>query len=212
MTAVWGPLGWMTLHSVSALYPEAPTPSEKQLVSTWIDLFRDTITCPTCKSHFTDMLATYRRKFPDLFDSRQAFMVFAFRAHNAVNRRLNKPVYGTVEDCMATLHAAIKTRSARDYRAAYLAHITRHWSGWRDVSGIAALRKIAEMNKIESSYFAPRDVNLRVTPAPDVVVLPRGVLESGAGEATPASAPPILPRFAPPTGFRISGNGIRLRR
>jgi hypothetical protein len=212
MTAVWGPLGWMTLHSVSALYPEAPTPSEKQLLATWLDLFRDTITCPSCRGHFTELLSTYRRKFPELLDSRQTFMVFAFRAHNAVNRRLNKPVYATVEECMATLQGAIKTRTARDYRGAYLLHITRHWSGWRDVTGITALRKIAEMNKIESTYFAPRDINLQVTLAPDVVVLPRGVLESGPGEAAPTSAPPVLPRFAPPTGFRITGGGIRLRR
>lgn len=212
MTAVWGPLGWMTLHSVSALYPEAPSSSEKQLLATWLDLFRDTITCPSCRSHFTDMLATYRRKFPELLDSRQAFMVFAFRAHNTVNRRLNKPVYGSVEDCMATLHGALKTRSARDYRSAYLAHITRHWAGWRDITGITALRKIAEMNKIESTYFAPRDVNLQVTPAPDVVLLPRGVLESGSPEAVPAAAPPVLPRFAPPTGFKMTGGGFRLRR
>jgi hypothetical protein len=138
-------------------------------------------------------------------------MVFGFRAHNAVNQRLNKPIYGSVDDCMTTLKSNLKARTALEYRRAYSTHITRHWSGWRDITGITALRKIAEMNKIETSYFATRDGNLQVTVASDVVVLPRGVLDSGPTEATTAP-PQLLPRFAPPTGFRITGGGIRLRR
>jgi hypothetical protein len=211
MTAVWGPLGWMTLHSVTTLYPETPTPTEKQLLSTWLDLFRDTITCPSCRDHFTKLLAAYRQKFPDLLDSRRSFLLFGFRAHNAVNQRLNKPVYGTIEDCMATLQSNFKTRTALEYRRAYSTHITRHWSGWRDITGISALRKIAEMNKIETSYFALRDGPLQTALAPDVVLLPRGVLEAAPVDASPAP-PQMLSRFAPPTGFRITGGGIRLRR
>jgi hypothetical protein len=38
MTAVWGPLGWMTLHSVSTMYPEQPTQAEKTLMTTWLRL------------------------------------------------------------------------------------------------------------------------------------------------------------------------------
>lgn len=197
---------------MTALYPQAPTPAEKQLVSTWLDLFQDTITCPSCRAHFTTLLASYRRVFPGMLDSRQSFMIFGFRAHNIVNRRLNKPLYGSVEDCMATLTSNLKTRSAVEYRRAYLSHITRHWTGWRDITGITALRKIAEMNKIETTYCAPRDTNLAVTVAPDVVILPRGVLDAAAEDRVGPQLQPVLPRFAPPTGFRITGGGIRLRR
>jgi hypothetical protein len=211
MTAIWGPLGWMTLHSVATSYPETPTTGEQTLMSEWVNMFRDTITCPTCRDHFASMLANYRQMFPNMFSSRQTFAVFTFRAHNAVNRRLNKPVYGDMEACMNILINNVKNRSARDYRISYLNHITRHWRAFRDASGITALRKIAEMNKIEAEYLGPRDNNFTATLQRDVVVLPRDALERRAAEE-PTSRISMNPRLAPPTGFRLTSGGIRLRR
>jgi hypothetical protein len=207
MTTIWGPMGWMTLHSMATLYPEAPTPGERDLMSMWIDMFRDTITCPSCREHFTQLLASYKQTFPNFLTSRQTFAVFSFRAHNAVNRRLNKPIQGTVDACMGVLTAAIKTRSAGEYRRAYLAHISRHWRTYRDIAGIAALRKIGEMNKIEAEYCISRDTNFGVTIDPDIVVLPRDVLEKSASEQ------PTRPVVrAPMQGFRLTAGGIRIRR
>jgi hypothetical protein len=208
MTAVWGPLGWMTLHSVATIYPTQPTRGEQQLMNTWLDMFRDTITCPSCRDHFTSMLATYRQTFPNMLASRQNFAMFTFRAHNAVNRRLSKPVYMDLEACMNQLKNNIKTRSARDYRVSYLAHITRHWSIFRDASGIAALRKIQEMSKIEGDYFTPRDTNFAVELTADVVVLPQDALERN-----PLQERPTRPTLRPPKqGFRLTAGGLRIRR
>jgi hypothetical protein len=207
MTSIWGPMGWMTLHSVATLYPENPSSEERELMNQWIDMFRDTITCPSCREHFTGLLATYRQVFPNFLLSRQTFSVFSFRAHNAVNRRLQKPIHGTVEDCMAILTTNVKTRSAAEYRRAYLSHITRHWKTYQDISGISALRKIAQMNKIESEYCIARDSNFVVTLAPDTAVLPYGVIEKAPQES------PVRASFRAPTReFRLAVGGIRIRR
>lgn len=167
MTSVWGPLGWMTLHSVATSYPEVPTLAEKQLMSSWLDMFRDTITCPYCRDHFTSLLANYRVMFPDMLSSRNNFALFSFRAHNDVNRRLKKPVYANISDCMTTLQKNVQTRTAQSYRLAYLNHIQRYFTTLRDAAGIAALRKIGEMNKIEIQYIASHDTQF-------AVVLPDG--------------------------------------
>ena len=209
MTAVWGPLGWMTLHSVATIYPESPTLSERQLMTSFLDMFRDTITCVHCKEHFTQMLDNYRRTFPNMLESRHEFVIFSFRAHNAVNRRLNKPIQGTVSECMGTLQNNIKSRSARDYRNAYFAHIGRYWSTLRDVTGIVALRKIQEMKKIEYEYLSSRDTNFQVEIRADVTVLPRDVLDRDPQEIR--SPQLVLPRNNVRAGFRITANGIRLR-
>lgn len=211
MTAIWGPLGWMTLHSVAMCYPETPTAAEKELMRSWLDMFRDTITCPSCRGHFTTMMAAYRTSFATMLNSRHDLAMFTFRAHNAVNRRLKKPVYSTVDECMATLKNNIKTRSARDYRVSYINHATRHWRTFQDITGITALKKLNEMKKIETDYFTPRDTNLNVTLRSDVVVLPQDVME-------PKSEPEPRVSFrlsAPPPGagggFRITSAGLRLR-
>lgn len=208
MTSVWGPLGWMTLHSMASLYPDEPTPSEKALMNTWLDLFAGTITCPSCKEHFQEMLGAYRFRFPQMLESRAAFLMFTFRAHNSVNHRLTKPIYSSVAACFEVLQNNIKTRTATQYRQAYYAHITRHWKIMQDASGIAALRKIAEMNKIESSYAAVRsdDFSERI---------PEGLTTIGNIQAVPdAGQPkPMMPSAPPPTQkLGIAGGRFRLRR
>ena len=211
MTAIWGPLGWMTLHSVAMCYPETPTAAEKELMRSWLDMFRDTITCPSCRGHFTTMLATYRASFSTMLNSRHDLAMFTFRAHNAVNRRLKKPVYSTVDECMATLKNNVKTRSARDYRVSYINHATRHWRIFQDIAGITALKKLNEMRKIETDYFTSRDTNLDVTLRADVVVLPQDVMEP---KSEPEPRHPFRLSAPPPGaggGFRITSAGLRLR-
>lgn len=202
----------MTLHSVSTLYPETPNATERQLLHSWLDMFRDTITCPHCKEHFATMLQNYRARFPTMLNSRQEFAMFVFRAHNTVNARLSKPVYKTLEECMIVLRANIQTRSPAEYRTAYLNHITRYWKMMQDVSGIVALKKIVEMRKIDGDYFAPRETRFQVALEDLGVVIPREWMEGGSSRT--AQSTPSL-RFGLTTsvraGFQMSGGRIRLR-
>ena len=211
MTAVWGPLGWMTLHSISTSYPIQPTSSEKQLMYSWLDMFRDTITCPYCKGHFTTMLGNYRVRFPNMLDSRQNFAMFAFRAHNTVNARLSKPVYATLNECMAILKKNIENRSAEDYRISYINHILRYWKTIQDITGIVAVKKVLEMKKIEIDYISRLDTKFDVELVNESVVIPRSWVENNVEESTPRQLP-IL-RFNSPTpkaGIQIKGGRIRL--
>ena len=210
MTAIWGPLGWMTLHSTAFAYPDNPTPTERDLMYSWLDMFRDTITCPSCREHFTQMLGNYRSQFPGMLQNRQEFVLFTFRAHNAVNRRLGKPLQNTVEQCMDTLRNNVKLNSAKGYRNAYLVHISRHWSIFRDVSGMIAIKKINEMRKIENDYVASRDKNFTIGILSGVVVLPQDMMVREPGQD--AIRRPVFPTTSGGrAGFRITSGGIRLR-
>jgi hypothetical protein len=213
MTSIWGPLGWMTLHSVSTSYPEKPTPSEKALVSSWLDMFRDTITCPHCKEHFGTMLQNYRMRFPNMLNSRQDFAMFAFRAHNAVNARLHKPIYGTLTECMNVLKANIKTRSASDYRISYINHITKYWRTIQDISGIVSLKKVNEMKKIEIDYFSSRDTKFEVELLDDNVVIPRNWVDNHVEAPRPMQTiqTQLASNANARAGFRIVGGRMRLR-
>lgn len=207
MTAIWGPLGWMTLHSVALSYSEVPTDSEKLLMSKWLDLFRDTITCVHCREHFTNMLAKYRNFNPTFLNSRQSLVIATFRMHNAVNKRLTKPIYNTVAECVSTLEQTFQHRPALDYRNAYLAHIINYWKSMQDVSGIVAVRKIQEMKKIEKEYFTSKSVSLNV--ADELVVLPPGILEKAQTTMTQG---PAIHTGGLRGGFQITRGGLRLRR
>jgi hypothetical protein len=200
----------MTLHSTAFAYSDNPSPSEKDLMYAWLDMFRDTITCPSCKGHFTTMLASYRAQFPNMLNSRHEFIMFTFRAHNSVNRRLNKPVYSSVDTSVATLRSMTATRPAREYRNAYLSHIARHWRIFQDISGIVALKKIQELRRIDNDYVTPRDQNFANTIRADTVVLPQTIMER-TGESQ-APRPIFLGSANASAGFRLTSTGFRLRR
>lgn len=174
-------------------------------MSSWLDLFKGTITCPSCQGHFIELLDAYRFRFPQMLESRASFLMFTFRAHNSVNHRLNKPIYSTVAACFDVLRNNVKNRPSAQYRQAYYAHITRHWKIMQDSNGIAALRKIAEMNKIEASYAAPRSDEF-------AEMIPEGLTTIGKIEKPPDAGEirPLRPA-APPPGLRVGILGGRLR-
>lgn len=208
MTAVWGPLGWMTLHSVATCYSETPTESEKALMNSWLGFFRDTITCSTCRDHFTEMLEKYRRAVPGFLSSRQEFVLATFRMHNTVNRRLSKPIYNSVEECMATLRQNVQYRSAQVYRTAYLDHIQNYWRTLRDAAGFAALRKIVEMRKIETNYILEKDTNFVVDIQSSTTVFPPGVLDK-MPESIQRAIPVAPVRNMEAPRMRLTANGFR---
>lgn len=206
MTSVWGPLGWMTLHSMASLYPDSPSEAERTLMTKWLTLFQETITCPSCRDHFANALTGYRVQFPGMMNSRQSFLIATFRLHNSVNRRLHKPVYMSVDSCFETLRNVVKTRSTQEYRGAYYVHIRKHWRLFQDSSGIAALRKINEMIKVEGEYATSRSNNFEVPIAEDVVVITDM-------EVTAATEVSLRPRQQQASGrkLRFVGGVLRLQ-
>jgi hypothetical protein len=197
----------MTLHSVASCYPDTPLPSEKVLMSTWLDMFQTTITCPSCREHFGIALGSYRRQYPQMLNSCEQFLVCTFRLHNAVNRRLNKPIHSTVAACFEQLRNNVKSRSARDYRIAYINHIQRFWRTMQDVTGITALKKINEMRKVEYEYLQPHENNFELDIPENIVILPSHSLD--AQTETPTQVR-VDTRTLPRIGF--AGGRFQTRR
>lgn len=202
MTSIWGPLGWMTLHSVASLYPNTPTEAERLLMVKWLDLFRDTITCPSCQAHFAELLASYRAQFPNMLYSRRDFLLFTFRAHNSVNKRIGKPVYGTVQECFDLLRKNVQFNKAQSFRITYTNHITRHWRTFQDASGMSAMKKINEIKKIEMQYMAARSNEFEEIISEDNLIFSTDTQEP----ARPMFVSRNVPRLV------MTASGMRIRR
>jgi len=191
----------MTLHSVASLYPNTPTEAERLLMVKWLDLFRDTITCPSCQGHFAELLASYRAQFPNMLYTRRDFLLFTFRAHNSVNKRIGKPVYTAVKECFDLLRKNVQFNKSQSFRITYTNHITRHWRTFQDASGMAAMKKINEIKKIEMQYMAARTNEFEEIIPEDNLIFSTGVEEPRR---------PILSRNAP--RLVMTATGMRLRR
>lgn len=159
MTVLWGPLGWMTLHSISVNYPDNPSEVEKQICSRFLDMFGDCITCHICKTHFLRMLDTYRSIHPEYLNSKQDFFLFVVRAHNTVNKRLDKPTVKTVAEALKTLQQATSVTSPAEYRQKYFSYLRRIWSSDMSSTGLFMLQKIRELEKINTEYWSLRETS-----------------------------------------------------
>ena len=104
----WGPRGWYWLHAQAIDYPADPSKQNRITTHTRFWEFVQTLPCPECRRHATD----YVRAYPiDLADT-MSFQTWAWRFHNAVNRRLGKLLM-----------------DAASYRAAYAEEMSRcYWS------------------------------------------------------------------------------------
>jgi hypothetical protein len=153
MTSLWGPLGWMTLHSVSLLYPENPSPADKAILKRYMDVFRETITCIHCYNHFKIIFQNYTSAHPEWADSRFHFFMFVTRAHNTVNHRLNKPKPATVQECISAFRANTVVTNAFTYRTKYIDYLIRSWAREMSGDGMMKVGQAKELQRINTEYW-----------------------------------------------------------
>lgn len=160
MTAVWGPMGWMTLHAVSACYPDSPSDEDKRILLEFVYAFASTITCIHCRQHFSSMLSNYTRNIPSWLNSRHDLFVAVCRMHNEVNKRLDKPYPKTVEECLQSLKHATSYTSPSEFIARYISYLFRDWSihGRGTAYQFVALKDAEKMKKIYDEYLSSKTI------------------------------------------------------
>jgi len=89
----WGPIGWAWLHTQAINYPQNPTKFEQIAMFTRFWSFIQTLPCIECRIHATN----YTRIYPPDFSGSIGFQIWAWRFHNMVNYRLDKPLMSVNE-------------------------------------------------------------------------------------------------------------------
>jgi hypothetical protein len=132
---------------------------------------------PTCEAgvnfdidHFDRMFAIYTRNYPTFLDSRQNFAIFVFRAHNTVNKRLDKPRPSTVAEALSNLRTATNITSPTEYRSRYLTYLMNNWSRQGGGEGFMKSANVREMQKINNEYWNLRETGFSISfPESDIL-------------------------------------------
>lgn len=90
---IWGPPGWLFLHTLTFNYPNNPTKEEKENYHTFFDSLKNVIPCPICKGHYSNNLKTN----PIKLDSKDELIEWLFDIHNLVNKFKGEKVYSHEE-------------------------------------------------------------------------------------------------------------------
>ena len=88
---VWGPHGWIFLHSITLNYPENPTKHDKIKVMEFFNNLGDMLPCDKCSKHFKENIKKY--PISQHFHSRESLVKWLIDIHNEVNKSNNKRIY-----------------------------------------------------------------------------------------------------------------------
>ena len=153
MTAVWGPMGWMTLHSISLLYPDNPSQNDKTILQAFLNDFANSITCPHCEKHFKTMFENYRKLHPEWSSSKFQLFLFIARAHNTVNKRLEKPLKKTVQECLDAFTQGTLYTSAVDFRRNYINYVAQRMAAEMSGDSMIKVGYAQSMRRTNESYW-----------------------------------------------------------
>lgn len=87
---VWGPHGWVFLHSITLGYPTCPTDKEKESFKTFFESIQNILPCDKCRINYKNHL----KKLPltnKVLCSRKNLFRWLVDVHNSVNRMHGKP-------------------------------------------------------------------------------------------------------------------------
>ena len=87
-TQFFGPSTWRALHAITFTFPENPTEKQKKEYKDFVESLSKVLPCPHCSLHMMD----YIKKHPVDVSSQSAFSRWGVDFHNAVNKRLDKPI------------------------------------------------------------------------------------------------------------------------
>lgn len=87
---VFGPPMWVSYHIMSANYPVAPTAEVQKLMTCRVKAIPIEVPCAKCKDHAQDFIS--RNNIELACKSRENLFIFFVNFHNAVNKRLGKPI------------------------------------------------------------------------------------------------------------------------
>ena len=97
LTAVWGPMLWSYLHTMSFNYPTNPTADNKKQYREFIINLQYVMPCKFCRMNLTKNLKDLPLTMNHM-QSRETFSRYVYELHETVNRMLNKKSGLTYED------------------------------------------------------------------------------------------------------------------
>ena len=89
LTAVWGPMLWSYLHTMSFNYPNNPTPENKTHYRDFVLNLQHVMPCKFCRINLTKNLKEFPLTLNHMKD-RESFSRYIYGLHETVNQMLNK--------------------------------------------------------------------------------------------------------------------------
>ena len=85
-TTFWGPSGWTFLHTLTFIYPENPSYSDKVKMQSFMNSIAYILPCKYCRISFTKYSKSL--SIVNYLDNREKIVEWLYKIHNKVNKKL----------------------------------------------------------------------------------------------------------------------------
>lgn len=110
---VWGPHGWIFLHSITLAYPDCPNKADKEAIKTFFTHLGPILPCDKCRHNFDNHL----KKYPlteKILCSRESLVRWLIDIHNEVNKLNGKPTLSYEE--VLTIFLNLYSKNSNFYK------------------------------------------------------------------------------------------------
>lgn len=92
---IWGPAGWLFLHSIAFGYPDNPTKQDKKAALDFFYSLQYLLPCKTCSELYKRDLKSLSKEqsLETAVESKKNLIKWVNLIHNKVNQNLNKKQY-----------------------------------------------------------------------------------------------------------------------
>jgi hypothetical protein len=88
-TRVWGPAGWLFLHSIAQNFPHHPDKQKKTFYFNFFKLVGDVLPCRYCRESYQEFIKEPDSKLSySVLKNRQTLSYWLYSVHNKVNKKL----------------------------------------------------------------------------------------------------------------------------
>jgi hypothetical protein len=138
-TKVWGPTGWVFLHSIAQNYPEEPTNEQKMYYKNFFRLIGNVLPCRYCRESYQQFIEEPGTKLNDaVMKNRKTFTRWLYDIHNKVNKKLG------INYCVSFEQVTKKYESFRS-KCTKSEPVTKPIKGCTNASSEDSLRKKCEI-------------------------------------------------------------------
>lgn len=101
MTKIWGPHGWIFLHTVTFGYPLEPTDEQKIKYKNFFESVGDILPCKYCRESYKEFITNKTPLTDNVMQNRDTLTKWFYNIHENVNHKLGIDYGVTYEDVVA---------------------------------------------------------------------------------------------------------------
>jgi hypothetical protein len=161
-TRVWGPAGWVFLHSIAQNYSELPTNEQKRNYLEFFRLIGNVLPCKYCRDSYQEFINEPDTKLNEsVMKNRLTFTKWLYDIHNKINKKLDVTAVPTFEQ-VTEKYESFRSKCTRSVPKKIKKGCTDPLTGYRKKCEVRFVNVDANGNPIKKTEFGKSSKQIKL--------------------------------------------------